>query len=190
MFRENAQNHPKSRTPGKRLTPWTGFSVLSGNFGQKTRIPENRPSERPQDARNGLRMSFGHPGPYGPQKARKRLLRRFVLFATANCRFRTSFWNEPGLIGTARQNSGSNPDPLDLVEGNTLVAPVLELRRLGVCMPGQVLRHLDPSLRVFKICRDARCPKRVIADLGRDPCGLRPSPEHFTGAVPVEPALG
>ena len=94
------------------------------------------------------------------------------------------------MICTARQGSGSNPDPLDLVEGNTIVAPVVELRRLGIRVAGQVLRHLDPSLRVFEIRRDARCPKRVIADLGRDPCGLRPSPEHFTGAVPVEAALG
>ena len=36
-----------------------GFlGIWATNPGRKTRIPENRPSERPQDARNGLRMRF------------------------------------------------------------------------------------------------------------------------------------
>ena len=66
---------------------------------------------------------------------------------------------------------------LDLVDGDRVRRPVVELRRLGRRVPGDLLGVLEgPPVR--QIRRDPRRPERVAAGRGRQPRGHRPALDH------------
>ena len=66
-----------------------------------------------------------------------------------------------------------NHDALDLVDGDRVRRPVVELRRLRGGVPGDLLRVFErPAIRQIRC--DPRRPERVAAGRGREICRLRP----------------
>ena len=74
----------------------------------------------------------------------------------------------------------SDQNPLDLVETHLVAAPVVELRRTSAGMIGHGGGLLQRAA-VLEICRDARGPEAVIADLGLDPGRLGAPANHLVG---------
>ena len=93
----------------------------------------------------------------------------------------------------------SDPDPLDLIEGDGLAAPVVEPGGLGVGVPGHLLRLLELRIGVLEIGGDAGAAEGVVAHHRLDAGGARAPPhrrarvkrEHLPDHQPVEePAKG
>ncbi len=74
----------------------------------------------------------------------------------------------------------SNQHPLNLVERHFLSAAIIELRRAGAGVVGHLRRSLKRPA-VLEVRGDARCAKRVIADLGRDLGFLGAPLDHCIG---------
>ena len=76
-------------------------------------------------------------------------------------------------------------DALDLVDGDRVRRPVVELRRLRGGVPGDLLRVFErPSIR--QIRRDPRRPERVAAGRGREIRRCRPPLDHRQDETPRE----
>jgi hypothetical protein len=56
----------------------------------------------------------------------------------------------------------SNHDPLDLMQGNLIPAPIIQTGRAGRFMGCNLLCHFQ-SAAVLEISRNARCPEGVAA---------------------------
>ena len=76
-------------------------------------------------------------------------------------------------------------DALDLVDGDRVRRPVVELRRLRGGVPGDLLRVFErPPIR--QIRRDPRRPERVAAGRGREIRRGRPPLDHGQDETPRE----
>ena len=70
-----------------------------------------------------------------------------------------------------------DPDPLDLIERDLVVAPVVEAGRPGRLMSGHLLGNLQLAA-IPQISRDAGGTKGVAADFGLDAGRERPPANH------------
>ena len=88
--------------------------------------------------------------------------------------------------GSARTQAPTRTDPLWDFWFLCWVKAIVELRCLWVRMASQVLRDLDPGLRIFKVRCDAGRPEAAVADIRRNSCSPGTSPEHFPCTLPDE----
>jgi hypothetical protein len=77
-----------------------------------------------------------------------------------------------------------NRNPLYLVERNFILPPVVQLRRPGRFMIGDMLRHFQLPT-VLKIRSDAGSAEGMIADLRLDARGFRAPLDHAVGVLLV-----
>ncbi len=78
--------------------------------------------------------------------------------------------------------TGSNRNPLDRIERNLVLAPVVELRRAGGFVVGDVLRGFQRSA-VLQVRRDTGGAKRVISYFRFDADQFSPSLDHAIGVL-------
>lgn len=69
---------------------------------------------------------------------------------------------------------------LNLVQGDVITSPVIELRGAGAGMVGHGSRALERPA-ILQIRGDTSRPERVIADPGRDAGPQRPALNHRPG---------
>ena len=78
---------------------------------------------------------------------------------------------------------GSNRDAFDLVEGEVVISPVVELGRLRRFVVGHLLGLFQrPS--VEQVVRDPGGPEAVTANRGKNPGLPGPPLDHLEGRVP------
>jgi hypothetical protein len=73
---------------------------------------------------------------------------------------------------------------LYLVERDLILPPVVQLRRPGRLMIGDMLRHFQLAT-VLKLRGDAGSTEGMIADLRLDAGGFRAPLDHAVGVLPV-----
>lgn len=77
---------------------------------------------------------------------------------------------------------GSDRNALDLVEGNLVLPPVVELRGPGAFVVGDVLRGFKRSL-VLQVRGDAGRPESMVPDPRLDAGVARPPLDHAVGVL-------
>ena len=71
----------------------------------------------------------------------------------------------------------SNVNPLDLIQRNLILHPVVELRRARRLVAGDPRSDLEVAT-IPQILGDSRAPEAVRANLGRQPSLPRPALDH------------
>jgi hypothetical protein len=79
----------------------------------------------------------------------------------------------------------SDRNPLDLVERNFILPPVVKLRRPGRFVVGDVLCHFELA-PVFEVVGDTGSAESMVSDQRLYACGFRPAPDYPVGVLLVQ----